>query len=206
MNVVASPFRLGPRFGEAFYFAAEKHSGQTRKGTGVPYISHLMSVAALVLEAGGDEDQAIAALLHDVVEDCGGEPMLQEVRDRFGDRVAGIVKGCTDAYTIPKPPWKQRKLEYLEVLRDADDDIRLVSAADKLHNVRTILADYRLEGDSVWNRFSGRRDGTLWYYRAVLNVLLQGTRNRLIGELERAVQELESLQHAALAQSSPSLS
>jgi (p)ppGpp synthase/HD superfamily hydrolase len=203
---VASPFRLGPRFGEAFYFAAEKHSGQTRKGTGVPYISHLMSVAALVLEAGGDEDQAIAALLHDVVEDCGGEPMLQEVRDRFGDRVAGIVKGCTDAYTIPKPPWKQRKLEYLEVLRDADDDIRLVSAADKLHNVRTILADYRLEGDSVWNRFSGRRDGTLWYYRAVLNVLLQGTRNRLIGELERAVQELESLQHAALAQSSPSLS
>lgn len=206
MNVVASPFRLGPRFGEAFYFAAEKHSGQTRKGTGVPYISHLMSVAALVLEAGGDEDQAIAALLHDVVEDCGGEPILQEVRDRFGDRVAGIVKGCTDAYTIPKPPWKQRKLEYLEVLRDADDDIRLVSAADKLHNVRTILADYRLEGDSVWNRFSGRRDGTLWYYRAVLNVLLQGTRNRLIGELERAVQELESLQHAALAQSSPSLS
>jgi (p)ppGpp synthase/HD superfamily hydrolase len=203
---VASPFRLGPRFGEAFYFAAEKHSGQTRKGTGVPYISHLMSVAALVLEAGGDEDQAIAALLHDVVEDCGGEPMLQEVRDRFGDRVAGIVKGCTDAYTIPKPPWKQRKLEYLKVLRDADDDIRLVSAADKLHNVRTILADYRLEGDSVWNRFSGRRDGTLWYYRAVLNVLLQGTRNRLIGELERAVQELESLQHAALAQSSPSLS
>jgi (p)ppGpp synthase/HD superfamily hydrolase len=203
---VASPFRLGPRFGEAFYFAAEKHSGQTRKGTGVPYISHLMSVAALVLEAGGDEDQAIAALLHDVVEDCGGEPILQEVRDRFGDRVAGIVKGCTDAYTIPKPPWKQRKLEYLEVLRDADDDIRLVSAADKLHNVRTILADYRLEGDSVWNRFSGRRDGTLWYYRAVLNVLLQGTRNRLIGELERAVQELESLQHAALAQSSPSLS
>jgi (p)ppGpp synthase/HD superfamily hydrolase len=206
VNVVASPFRLGPRFGEAFYFAAEKHSGQTRKGTGVPYISHLMSVAALVLEAGGDEDQAIAALLHDVVEDCGGEPMLQEVRDRFGDRVAGIVKGCTDASTIPKPPWKQRKLEYLEVLRDADDDIRLVSAADKLHNVRTILADYRLEGDSVWNRFSGRRDGTLWYYRAVLNVLLQGTRNRLIGELERAVQELESLQHAALAQSSPSLS
>jgi (p)ppGpp synthase/HD superfamily hydrolase len=206
VSVVASPFRLGPRFGEAFHFAAEKHSGQTRKGTGVPYISHLMSVAALVLEAGGDEDQAIAALLHDVVEDCGGEPMLQEVRDRFGDRVAGIVKGCTDAYTIPKPPWKQRKLEYLEVLRDADDDIRLVSAADKLHNVRTILADYRLEGDSVWNRFSGRRDGTLWYYRAVLNVLLQGTRNRLIDELDRAVRELESLQHAALAESSPSLS
>jgi (p)ppGpp synthase/HD superfamily hydrolase len=165
-----------------------------------------MSVAALVLEAEGDEDQAIAALLHDVVEDCGGEPILQEVRDRFGDRVAGIVKGCTDAYTIPKPPWKQRKLEYLEVLRGADDDIRLVSAADKLHNVRTILADYRLEGDSVWNRFRGRRDGTLWYYRAVLNVLLQSTRNRLIDELDRAVQELESLQNTALAESSPSLS
>ena len=185
--------RLGPRFDGAFLFAAEKHAAQTRKRTDVPYISHLMSVAALVLEAGGDEDQAIAALLHDVVEDCGGEPMLEEVRGRFGDRVAKIVQGCTDAYAVPKPPWKKRKLDYLELLRSADDDIRLVSAADKLHNVRTILTDYRREGDSVWDRFSGRRDGTLWYYRAVLEVLRAGRPNRLVDELQRVVTELESL-------------
>ena len=157
---------LGARFNQAFLFAAEKHASQTRKKTDVPYISHLMSVAGLVLE---------------------------EIRQRFGDRVAEIVKGCTDAYTLPKPPWKQRKLEYLEVLRRADEDIRLVSAADKLHNVRSILADYRREGDSVWERFSGRREGTLWYYRAVLDVLRQGKTNRLVDELERVVTELETL-------------
>jgi len=185
--------RLGDRFGEAFRFAAEKHARQTRKKTGVPYISHLMSVAALVLEAGGDEDQAIAALLHDVVEDCGGEPMLAEVRRRFGDRVARIVAGCTDAYTVPKPPWKQRKLDYLDVLRGSNEDVRLISAADKLHNVRTILAEYRSAGDSVFERFSGRRDGTLWYYRAVLEVLRSGQPNRLVEELERVVTELETL-------------
>lgn len=192
--------KLGPRFEEAFRLAAEKHGAQTRKKTDVPYISHLMSVAALVLEAGGGEDQAVAALLHDVVEDCGGEPMLAEVRARFGDRVASIVAGCTDAYTVPKPAWKQRKLDYLEVLRRADDDIRLVSAADKLHNVRTILADYRVEGDRVWERFSGRRDGTLWYYRAVLDVL-RARPNRLVEELQRVVAELETLAGKGIANS-----
>jgi (p)ppGpp synthase/HD superfamily hydrolase len=196
---------LGPRFDEAFRFAAEKHAAQTRKRTSVPYISHLMSVAALVLEAGGGENEAIAALLHDVVEDCGGKPVLEEVRRRFGDRVAKIVEGCTDAYTIPKPPWKQRKVDYLEGLRQADDDVRLVSAADKLHNVRTILADYRQEGDSVWERFSGRREGTLWYYRAVLDVLRKGTPNRLVNELQLVVTELETLATKRSAQS-PSLS
>jgi len=185
--------KLGARFNEAFLFAAEKHAAQTRKKTDVPYISHLMSVASLVLEAGGGEDEGVAALLHDVVEDCGGHPVLEEIRERFGDRVANIVEGCTDAYTIPKPPWKQRKLDYLEVLRRADEDVRLVSAADKLHNVRSILADFRREGDSVWERFSGRRDGTLWYYRAVLDVLRQGKVNRLVEELERVVTELETL-------------
>jgi (p)ppGpp synthase/HD superfamily hydrolase len=188
-----SSSKLGARFNQAFLFAAEKHASQTRKKTDVPYISHLMSVASLVLEAGGGEDEGVAALLHDVVEDCGGHPVLEEIRQRFGDRVAEIVKGCTDAYTLPKPPWKQRKLEYLEVLRRAGEDVRLVSAADKLHNVRSILADYRREGDSVWERFSGRREGTLWYYRAVLDVLRQGKTNRLVEELERVVTELETL-------------
>ncbi len=191
----ASPpsIKLGPRFNEAFLFAAEKHGLQTRKKTGIPYISHLMSVAALVLEAGGDEEAAIAALLHDVVEDCGGHSVLDEIRQRFGERVAGIVAGCTDAYTIPKPPWKTRKLEYLDHLRSASEDIRLVSAADKLHNVRTILADYRRDGDSVWDRFSGHREGTLWYYRAVLDVLREGKPNPLVDELHRVVTELETL-------------
>jgi GTP pyrophosphokinase len=193
MSSLRPPTKLGARFNAAFLFAAEKHASQTRKKTDVPYISHLMSVASLVLEAGGGEDQGVAALLHDVVEDCGGHPVLEEIRQRFGERVANIVEGCTDAYTIPKPPWKQRKLDYLEVLRRADDDVRLVSAADKLHNVRSILADYRREGDSVWERFSGRRDGTLWYYRAVLDVLHQGKTNRLVDELERVVTELETL-------------
>jgi len=193
MSNPRASLKLGPRFNDAFLYAAEKHAAQTRKKTDVPYISHLMSVAALVLEAGGGEDEAVAALLHDVVEDCGGEPVLEEVRERFGDHVAKIVAGCTDAYTIPKPPWKQRKLDYLDVLRRAGDDIRLVSAADKLHNVRTILADYRKEGDAVWDRFSGRRDGTLWYYRAVLDVLREGKSNRLIEELQRVFTELETL-------------
>lgn len=201
MNHRQPPAKLGSRFNEAFLYAAQMHASQTRKKTDVPYISHLMSVAGLVLEAGGGEDEGVAALLHDVVEDCGGHPVLQEVRERFGERVAKIVQGCTDAYDIPKPPWKQRKLDYLDVLRRADDDIRLVSAADKLHNVRTILADYRREGDSVWERFSGRRDGTLWYYRAVLEVLRQGKPNPLLEELERVVTELETLATKSSARS-----
>jgi (p)ppGpp synthase/HD superfamily hydrolase len=143
--------------------------------------------------------------LHDVVEDCGGKPMLEEVATRFGPRVASIVDGCTDAYTIPKPPWKQRKLDYLEVLRKAGDDIRLVSAADKLHNVRAILTDHRAEGDSVWARFNGGREGTLWYYRAVLEILLDGRPNRLIAELERAVTELENLPTTKFSGSLPGL-
>jgi (p)ppGpp synthase/HD superfamily hydrolase len=205
MSTLQPSGRLGSRFNEAFLFAAEKHATQTRKKTDVPYISHLMSVAALVLEAGGGEDEAVAALLHDVVEDCGGHPVLEEIRERFGPRVAKIVEGCTDAYTIPKPPWKARKLEYLDILRRSGDEVRLVSAADKLHNVRTILADYRREGDSVWDRFSGRRDGTLWYYRAVLDVLREGKPNRLVDELCRVVTELETLatEKAARAGSLP---
>src|SRR5215472_12646079 len=193
MSTVNRKTKLSSRFDRAFLYAAEKHAAQKRKKTDVPYISHLMAVAALVLEAGGGEDEAIAALLHDVVEDCGGHPVLEDVRNRFGDRVASIVDGCTDAYTIPKPPWKARKLEYLDHLREAAEDVRLVSAADKLHNVRTILADFRKDGDSVWERFSGRRDGTLWYYRAVLDVLREGKPNRLIEELHRVVTELETL-------------
>ena len=182
--------KLGVRFLRAFQFAAEKHAGQTRKASSTPYIAHLMGVASLVLEFGGDEDMAVAALLHDVVEDCGGAPMLKEVRRRFGSRVAKIVDGCTDSDIEPKPPWRGRKESYIRHLKSADADTRLVSAADKLNNVRSILADHREVGESVWRRFTGGREGTLWYYRALLEEFLAKP-NRLIRELELAVGELE---------------
>ncbi len=185
--------KLGPRFLRAFEFAAEKHKGQTRKASTIPYISHLMGVASLVLEAGGDEDLAIAALLHDVVEDCGGAPMLKEVRRRFGARVAKVVEGCTDADTYPKPPWQARKEKYIRHLKTADADTKLVSAADKLNNVRSILSDYRAIGESVWSRFNGGREGTLWYYRTLRDVFLRHRRNRITQDLELAVKELDAL-------------
>jgi (p)ppGpp synthase/HD superfamily hydrolase len=185
--------KLGPGFLRAFNFAAEKHAGQTRKASTIPYIAHLMGVASLVLEFGGDEDLAIAALLHDVVEDCGGAPLLKEVKRRFGPRVAKIVEGCTDADTSPKPPWRERKETYIQHLKTADAETRMVSAADKLNNVRSILSDYREVGESVWERFNGGRDGTLWYYRALLDEFLRRKPNRLIRELELAVKELETV-------------
>ena len=186
------PIKLGPRFHRAFLFAAEKHAGQARKASTIPYIAHLMGVASLVLEFGGDEDLAIAALLHDVVEDCGGIPMLKEVRRRFGSRVAKIVDGCTDSNTNPKPPWRERKETYLKHLKKADTGTRLVSAADKLNNVRSILSDHRDVGEAIWDRFNGGRDGTLWYYRALLDEFLRRKPNRLTKELEIAIRELES--------------
>ena len=183
--------QLGPRFLKAFLFAAEKHAGQVRKTSTTPYVAHLMGVASLVLEFGGDEDLAIAALLHDVVEDCGGAPMLKEVKRRFGSRVAKIVDGCTDSDTVPKPPWRGRKESYIRHLKSADAETRLVSAADKLNNVRSILSDYRDVDESIWDRFNGGREGTLWYYRALVQEFKRGKANRLIRELELAVQELE---------------
>ena len=185
--------KLGSRFLRAFLFAAEKHSGQVRKASTTPYIAHLMGVASLTLEFGGDEDMAIAALLHDVVEDCGGAPMLREVKKRFGSRVAKIVDGCTDSDVEPKPPWRERKETYIRHLKDADAETRLVSAADKLNNVRSILSDYREVGESIWTRFNGGRDGTLWYYRALVREFRRGKPNRLIHELELVVRELEML-------------
>lgn len=185
--------KLGPRFLKAFEFTADKHRKQTRKASTIPYIAHLMGVASLVLEAGGDEDLVIAALLHDVVEDCGGEKMLKKVRRRFGKRVAHIVDGCTDAYEIPKPPWKERKVNYINRLKKEDSDTRLVSAADKLNNVRSILSDYRALGESVWSRFNGGREGTLWYYRTLRDEFLRSKPNRITLDLDLAVQELEAL-------------
>lgn len=185
--------KLGPRFHRAFLFAAKKHDGQTRKASTIPYLAHLMGVASLVLEFGGDEDMAIAALLHDVVEDCGGEPMLREVRKRFGKRVGRIVDGCTDTYSTPKPRWRGRKESYIRHLKNVDAETRLVSAADKLNNIRSILSDYRSIGEQIWARFNGGREGTLWYYRALLDEFLLSEPNRLVREFELEVCELESV-------------
>jgi (p)ppGpp synthase/HD superfamily hydrolase len=185
------PPALGIRLQRAFQYAAEKHAGQTRKQSAVPYLSHLMAVASLVLEAGGDEEMAIAALLHDVVEDCGGTPRLREIRKQFGTRVARIVAGCTDSFGEPKPEWMERKKDYLRELKHADAEIRLVSASDKLHNVRTILADYRQQGEGIWARFSGKKEGTLWYYRALSDEYQRRHRNRITHELAIVVEELE---------------
>jgi (p)ppGpp synthase/HD superfamily hydrolase len=190
------PIPVGPRFRRAFLFAADKHAKQARKASTIPYIAHLMGVASLVLEAGGTEDLAIAALLHDVVEDCGGAPMLQEVRRRFGSRVARIVDGCTDAGTSPKPPWRERKEKYMARLKKENADTLLVSAADKLNNIRSILSDYRVLGESVWSRFNGGREGTLWYYRTLQDEFLRHKINRITRDFDLAVKELESLTEA----------
>ena len=181
------------RFEQALVFAAQLHREQRRKGTGVPYVSHLLAVAALVIEHGGDEDEAIAALLHDAIEDQGGAKAREEIRRRFGDRVTGIVDGCTDSEFFPKPPWGERKRLYIEHLTNASASVQLVSAADKLHNARCILNDYRNVGEDIWQRFEGRREGTLWYYRSVLDVLLQAGRTPLVDDLDRVVGTLERL-------------
>jgi len=155
-----------------------------------------------VIEYGGDEEMAIAALLHDAVEDQGGLPRLREIRRKFGKRVARIVDGCTDAYVDPKSRWLERKRAYLNRICDESEDVRLVSAADKLSNVRETLHDLRTHGDSVFKRFAGKKEGTLWYYRALVGAFCYAGSNPLVEELDRAVRELESLAAAALLRNS----
>ena len=186
---------LGERFERALVFAHQMHREQCRKGTPRPYISHLLGVAAIVLQHDGDEDQAIAALLHDVVEDCGGAPRLEEIREKFGGRVAHIVEGCTDSLETPRPEHGERKKKYLERLRGESSEIRLVSAADKLYNAREVLMDLRSDGDAVFTRFKGGREGTLRYYRNLVEAFRQGqpVPPALVDELERVVSELETL-------------
>jgi hypothetical protein len=185
--------RFTSRFEEALVYATCLHAKQRRKGTNIPYIAHLLSVAALVLEDGGDEDEAIAALLHDAIEDQGGSDTREEIRRRFGDRVVHIVDGCTDAETIPKPPWHERKQKYIDHIPHASPEVRRVSVADKLHNARSLLADFRQDGDNLWNRFKGGREGTLWYYRALVQAFRKAGSSFMVEELDRVVSELERL-------------
>jgi (p)ppGpp synthase/HD superfamily hydrolase len=188
---------LGANFRRALDLAAELHARQRRKGADVPYVAHLLGVAAIALEHGADEEEAIAALLHDAVEDQGGPETRERIRQEFGERVASIVDGCTDADTVPKPPWQARKEAYIEKVRHEPPSIRLISASDKLHNARSILLDYLRLGEPLWDRFAGGRTGTLWYYRALIEAYRAAERDSridpLVEELDRVVTELERI-------------
>lgn len=189
---------LSVRFEAALVYATRLHADQYRKGRRVPYIAHLLSVAALVLEAGGDEDAAIAALLHDAVEDQGGKPTCEAIRQQFGDRVAAIVSGCRMASVRPKPAWTERKQRYIDQIRQGDAAVQLVSLADKLHNARSILMALREEGESIWSRFKGGKTGTLAVYRSLLTIYQ--TAHQRVGtdgmmqEFERVIWEIETFQ------------
>ncbi|BBD58930.1 hypothetical protein NIES2109_17090 [Nostoc sp. HK-01] len=186
MNTV----QLTANFESALVYATHLHRHQTRKISGVPYISHLLSVAALVLEAGGTEAEAIAALLHDSIEDQGGKSTREDIRLRFGETIVAIVDGCTESDTHPKPPWEERKQKYLDNLRFASPSIRLVSLADKLHNVRSLLADLRQHGSSVWQEFKTGKEGTIWFYQQLEQVYLATGSDFLTEEFSRVIQEL----------------
>lgn len=181
---------LGPCFADAMGFALERHRDQARKGTDIPYMAHLLQVAGIVLEAGGDEDQAIAGLLHDAVEDApAGEAdaVRGVIAARFGDRVLELVEACTDADTRPKPPWRARKEAYLRHLPDAPPAALLVSSVDKLHNARAILRDLRTLGEALWDRFAGGKEGTLWYYESLVTAYREAGGTPVVAELERVV-------------------
>lgn len=194
MNPAQPSVRLGPRFGVALQFAHELHAGQERKGTGAPYISHLLSVTALVLEYGGDEDEAIAALLHDAVEDQGGPATLERIRDLFGARVAEIVAGCTEEQWEERGrKWRERKDDFIASLGRADGSVRLVVAADKLHNAYSYVRDYERFGDGLWTRFRDGRAGVTWFLSAVADALRAGGEMPILVELDTAVGRLKSL-------------
>ena len=180
------------RFEQALVLAHQLHADQTRKGTTIPYISHLLAVTAIVIENGGNEDEAIAALLHDAIEDAGGDPIRKLIRERFGENVLEIVEGLTDTDQTPKPPWRKRKEDYIAHLSEAASSVLLVSLADKIHNAASILRDLRNEGDSVWSRFMGGKDGTLWYYGTLVEAFhARGQFRTMVDELDGIVSEIQ---------------
>lgn len=183
---------LGPRFERAMEYAAQLHRTQLRKQTEIPYVSHLLGVASLVIEDGGNEDQAIAALLHDAVEDQGGPETLEDIEWNFGKRVASIVEACSDTDQVPKPPWRARKEAYLERLRaETDEGILRVSCADKLHNARSTLRDLRVTGPSVWARFNAGREDQLWYYGSLVAIFQSQFDSSMVDELVLVVRDIK---------------
>ncbi len=184
---------LSDRFEAALMYAFRLHRSQVRKGKTIPYIAHLLSVSALVLEDGGTEAEAIAALLHDAIEDQGGDATRQEIRHRFGAEVSAIVEGCTESDVQPKPPWRERKEASLRVLETASESVRRVMLADKLHNARSTLIEGRQVGNQVWQKFNGGREGTLWFYRQCIEIQAMRSQTPLGVELEQVVTALEGL-------------
>lgn len=184
---------LSERFDRALLLAAELHRTQTRKSSTTPYIAHLLAVTALAIEHGADEDQSIAALLHDAVEDQGGLPTLERIHTEFGPRVAALVAALTDTTKTPKPPWRQRKVRYLAHLEHAPAEVLLISLCDKLHNVRSIVEDHAAIGAQVWQRFSGGRDGTIWYYQSLAAIFQARGPQQLAAHLTELVERLSKL-------------
>ncbi len=194
---------LTDMFDEAFLLASDHHRRQLRKGTAIPYTSHLLAVASIVLEMGGTEDEAIGALLHDLVEDGGGPEGLELIRNRFGEDVARIVLANSDTDEEPKPPWRMRKEAYIASIAHKQSDELRVSLADKLHNARAICLDYRTHGESLWVRFkAGEGQSVRWYYRALARAFhaqgdaLGPQALPILEELERTVDELDRLSMA----------
>ena len=187
---------LTQRYADAVAYASTLHADQARKSTTIPYISHLLGVSSLVLEAGGDEDMAIAALLHDGPEDQGGKETLKAIRELFGDRVAHIVEGCTDSLAEnpeDKDDWLKRKRAYIAHLKEADDDTLTVSLADKLHNARAIVSDLMITGPSTWDRFNEQTspEAILWYYNQILETgRAKGGNTLLLTNLAEAIAEM----------------
>lgn len=179
--------QLSDRFAEALTYAFQLHRHQVRKINGTPYIGHLLSVTALVLAAGGDEDEAIAALLHDALEDQGGIAIRAEIQQRFGDKVVAIVDGCSEVYTQPKPPWLERKQGYLDQLRHAPLSVLRVSLADKLDNARSLVTDLAIYGEQMWQAFKGGREQTLWFYQELIMIYRQRLPGLQLTELEQLI-------------------
>jgi (p)ppGpp synthase/HD superfamily hydrolase len=192
----SNQIQLTERFEQALLYANFLHRSQYRKDGRVPYIAHLLSVVALVLENGGDEDEAIAALLHDAIEDQGGKATREAIHQKFGERVTAIVDGCTETDTSPRPPWQVRKTAYLETLKKASPEVRRVSLADKLHNARSLLASLHKEGEIVWHRFNSGKEGVLWFYQS-LNQIYQATgTDYLSEEFDRVMTEIKTFGNA----------
>jgi (p)ppGpp synthase/HD superfamily hydrolase len=183
---------------QALGVAAQLHAAQRRKGSEIPYLSHLLGTCGIALDYGAQEDEAIAALLHDAIEDVQPTEDARAAVGAFGSEVLRIVEGCTDADTHPKPPWRERKEAYVAHVAELDAPILLVSAADKLHNSRSIVSDLRRFGPATWDRFTGGRDGSLWYYRALVTAFRANPAHphQLVDELDRTVTEMETLARA----------
>jgi (p)ppGpp synthase/HD superfamily hydrolase len=182
---------ISTQFDQALHYATLIYAGQKRKGTDIPYLAHILGVVSIALEHGATETEAIGALLHDAGEDAGGEGRIADIRRRFGNAVAEIVEGCTDTVENPKPAWRARKQKYIDHVASASPSVILVSAADKLHNARAILSDYREIGEQIWLRFNGGKDGTLWYYRELLSAFRLSGDTPLLRELAAVVTQLE---------------